>query len=98
MTLDRGSFVATRTAEEREALKGKTIGVWFNDDELASLKAYGVFLHQEKPATIIKQMIELGAKLIDDEKMRAVREVVFNNVRKNKRLGIQEVEPKISKS
>lgn len=98
MSLDRGAFVSTLTSEEREAQKGTTIGVWFNDEELARLKDYGVFLHQEKASTIIKQMIELGAKLIDDEKMRAVRELVFNNVRKNKRLGIMEVDPKIRKS
>ena len=98
MGLDRGAFVSTRTNEEREAAKGTTIGVWFNDQELAELKRYGVFLHQEKASTIIKQMVELGAKLIDDQKIVAVRGLVFNNVRKNKRLGIQEVEPKISKS
>lgn len=98
MSLDRGAFVSTRTNEEREANRGMVISVWFNDQELADLKNYGVFLHQEKPSTIIKQMVELGAKLIDDHKMSAVRELVFNNVRKNKRLGIQEVEPKISKS
>ena len=96
--LERPAFVPTRLDEDRENDKGKTIGVWFNDAELINFKEYGIFLHQEKPATIIKQMMALGAKLTDDKKIRAVRDLVFNNVRKNKRLGISEVEPRISKT
>lgn len=98
MVIERPAFTATRTDEEREKEKGKTIGVWFNDEELAELSRYGVFLHQQKPATIVKQMMRLGAKLIDDPGVVAVREQVFNNVRKNRRLGIEEVEPRIRKS
>lgn len=98
MTIEREAFVNTKTQEEKEAMKGKTIGVWFNDQELEELAKYGTFLHQEKPATIIKQMVVLGAKLIDDQKILSVRDLVFNNVRKNKRIGIEEVDPKIRKS
>jgi len=96
--LERDAFTPLKTSEEREAQRGKTIGVWFNDTELENLKQYGVWLHQEKPATIIKQMIELGAKLIDDPKTDTLRGVLLNNARKNLRLGVQIVEPKISKS
>jgi hypothetical protein len=91
-------FVPTKLEEEREQEKGKTIGVWFNDSELEELGQYGVFLHQQKTSTIVKQMVYLGAKLIDDHKISAVRDLVFNNVRKNKRLGIAEIDPKIRKS
>jgi len=98
MPLEREPFVNTKTAEERESQRGKTIGVWFNDEELEKLKEYGLWLHQEKPATIIKQMIMLGANLASDEKSVLVRDLIFNNVRKNKRLGIEIVEPKLNKS
>lgn len=98
MVLEREPFVNTKTSEEKEAMRGKTIGVWFNDEELEQLKELGLWLHQEKPATIVKQMIQLGAKLASDEKSVLVRDLIFNNVRKNKRLGIEIVEPKLSKS
>ena len=98
MVIERDAFTPLKTSEEREAAKGKTIGVWFNDTELENLVEYGVWLQQEKPATIIKQMIELGAKLIDDEKTNALRKILLNNARKNIRLGVQIVDPKIRKS
>ena len=93
-----GDFVPRKLEEERSQEKGKTIGVWFNDAELEDLKAYGLYLAQEKPATIIKQMMSLGAKLIDDPNMRALRDLIYNNARKNKRLGIGEIDPRIRKS
>lgn len=98
MPLEREPFVNTKTSEERESQRGRTIGVWFNDEELEQLKEYGLWLHQEKPATIIKQMIQLGAELASNSQSTLVRDLVFNNVRKNKRLGIEIVEPKLNKS
>lgn len=98
MVLELKPFVPIRLDEEKQQDKGRTIGVWFNDKELADLEEYGVFLHQEKQATVIKQMVVLGAKLIDDDKIRAFRHILFNNVRKNKRQGIEEVGPKFRKS
>lgn len=98
MSLETPPFVPTRLEEEREQDKGRTIGVWFNEEELRLLEECGVFLHQEKSATIIKQMIRLGANLIDRPEIASIRDLVFNNVRKNKRQGIEEVEPKIRKS
>lgn len=98
MVIEKEAFSPQKTSEEREAQRGKTIGVWFNDEELARLKEYGVWLQQEKSATIIKQMVELGAKLIDDPKTDALRGVLLNNARKNLRLGVQIVDPKIRKS
>ena len=98
MALEHKPFVSRKDQAEREAQKGRTIGVWFNDEELADLRRYGVFLHQEKPATIIKQMLGIAANLIDEPRAVALRDLLFNNVRKNRRLGIEIVEPKISKS
>lgn len=98
MPIETEAFSPQKTAEEREAQKGKTIGVWFNDEELEELKQYGLWLQQEKPATIIKQMVKLGSKLIDDPKTDALRSHLLNNARKNLRLGVQIVDPKIRKS
>lgn len=96
--LETPPFVPTRLEEEKAQDKGRTIGVWFNEEELRQLEECGAFLHQEKPATIIKQMITLGANLIDRPEMAIIRDLVFNNVRKNKRQGIEEVSPRIRKS
>lgn len=98
MSIERPPFTPTKLEEEKAAEKGRTIGVWFNEEELRMLEECGTFLHQEKPATIIKQMVALGANLIDRPEIATIRDVVFNNVRKNKRLGIEEVGPRIRKS
>lgn len=98
MIQNQQPFRRMRLDEERSQDKGRTLGVWFNESELLELNDYGIFLHQEKPATIIKQMMFLGAcaaKLKVEPLERAIRDIVFNNVRKNKRLGIEEIDPNI---
>lgn len=91
-------FVRMKLDEEKAQEKGKNMAIWFNDSELELLERAGVVLHQEKQATIIKQLLELGANVLFSEKSMLVRDLVFNNVRKNKRLGIEEINPKFRKS
>lgn len=98
MPIERKPFSPQKTAEEREAMPGKTIGIWFNDEELYAIEGYKELLQQEKDSTAIKQMIGLGANLLKDPKVLMVRDLIQSNIRKNERLGIDEIDPKIRKS
>jgi len=91
----RYSFNSSKLDEERSNDKGRTSGVWFNNEELIRLERVAVFFHQEKESTTIKHCVELASAILEGgSSEKVVRDIVFNNVRKNKRLGIQEVEPK----
>lgn len=95
MPIEQEPFTRTRLDEERAKDRGKTSGVWFNNAELIDLEAIAVFFHQEKESTTIKHCVELTKAIIEGgQSERVIRDIVFNNVRKNRRLGIEEVDPK----
>lgn len=95
LTLQRDPFTKTRLDEEKAQDRGKTSGVWFNNQELIALEEIAVFFHQEKESTTIKHCVELAKAIIEGKPLEvAVRDIVFNNVRKNKRMGIEEVAPR----
>lgn len=96
MALDRGVFVRTRLDEERAADTSKVITVRLNKDELARLEAAALFLGQEKISTALKQLFEVGLIVLHEPKTHAVLDVLFNNERKNKRLGIELPDPKFT--
>lgn len=45
-------------------------------------------IQQEKDSTAIKQLAIIGSKVIREEKNKKILEIILNNYRKNKRLGI----------
>jgi len=93
--LEKEPFTVYRDQEERARDKGKTEGIWFNQEEREDLEAIARFFHQEKISTTIKHCIALAkAKIEGGSEIAVIRGIVFNNVRKNRRLGIEEVEPK----
>jgi len=49
-------------------------------------------LRQTKDSTAIKQLAMIGSFVIHDKKMEGILDIVFNNSRKNERLGINEFE------
>lgn len=88
-------FYRTRTDEEKKKDKGQTLGVWFNTEELKALNELAEYLQQEKPSTLIKQLMYIGiAELKGNEKMKQFRDILFKNVKNNTRLGITQVELK----
>jgi len=62
--------------------------VRLNAEERVALDEAKKILHQSKDSTAIKQLAMIGTKTIQDQKMLQFLEVVLNNYRKNKRLGI----------
>lgn len=94
--LKREAFETTRTEEERQEDKGKVLSVRLNDEELMRLEEDARLLQQEKPATALKQLAEIGHNVIHDPLMRSVLDAVFKNKRRNERLGIGEADPKFT--
>jgi|TARA_Y100000034_G_C6647581_1_gene283317 hypothetical protein len=75
----------TRYHEEK---KSDTFTIKLNAEERADLEKWKHLIQQEKDSTCIKQLARIGAEVLLDEKVKSILEVVMNNYRKNKRLGI----------
>jgi hypothetical protein len=91
--LKRPIFTPTRLQEERDKDKYRILSVRLNEKELTHLEEDARILRQEKPATALKQLAEIGSIVIRDPQSRSVLEVIFENQRRNQRLGIQIAEP-----
>lgn len=73
-------------------LTADVISIKFNEDYRELLKKCKEVLEQPKDSTAIKQLMQIGAKVILDEKMTTILGVIHSNKRKNKRLGIIDFE------
>lgn len=77
-----------------ESKRQDIIPIRLNEREREWLETQKVTLQQEKDATAFKQLAAIGAKVIHDTPQGEYFTTVLNNLRKNKRLGIVEVERK----
>jgi len=68
--------------------KVDTFTVKLNAEERANLEAMKQILQQEKDSTALKQLAEIGSKVLLGSETKQVLEIVLNNYRRNKRLGI----------
>lgn len=68
--------------------KKDTFNIHLNAEERQKLEEMKYLLQQEKDSTAMKQLAEIGSKVLLDEKTKAVLGIVLNNYRRNKRLGI----------
>jgi hypothetical protein len=93
MGMIREPFRAYRLDEEKVDDTSKVIPVRLSKDELAWLESDGVLLNQEKLSTLIKQLMLIGHNCINEPETNAILDIVFNNKRKNLRLGREEVNP-----
>lgn len=80
--------------DSQEKSKDKVIGVKMNPKEQEWLNKMCVLLQQEKGSTALKQLSLIGAKVVLDTPQGIFFQTVIENIRKNKRLGIDEVELK----
>ena len=72
--------------------EGDIIPIRLNSKERELLKDAKRILEQAKDSTIIKQLMLLGYKCIKHQETQDVLNIVFENKRRNKRLGIVEFE------
>jgi len=47
-------------------------------------------IKQLKDSTAIKQLMSIGANVVQDKKIQEITNIIINNQRKNKRLGIHD--------
>lgn len=85
MTLEKAPF--QRYHEEK---KIDSFTVRLNAEERATLEMAKKVLKQPKDSTALKQLAKLGAKVIHDQKIKEMVDIITNNERKNERLGIVE--------
>ncbi len=71
--------------EEKQA---DSFTVRLNPEERKILNECKYILQQEKDSTAIKQLAEIVSKVLQEQKVKQILELVMNNYRKNKRLGI----------
>jgi hypothetical protein len=84
MNLDYGKGFY-KTHEKR---KEDTFTVKLNSKERQDLETWKKLIQQPKDSTCIKQLANIGAKVIHDKKTAEILQIIMNNYRKNKRLGI----------
>lgn len=89
MTIYKKPFVKYSLEKSQDAFTVK-----LNPEERHKLDNWKFVLQQEKDSTAIKQLAEIGAKVLLEEKTAQILELVLNNYRKNKRLGIVTFEQK----
>lgn len=94
MGLEYDPFYAKRLEEERKKDKGKVFTIRLNQEELENLQVAKTFLQQEKDSTAVKQLTMVGLFVLQDRSVAYILKVLKNNIRKNKRIGIEEVELK----
>lgn len=71
-----------------EDKKADTFTVKLNSEEREQFEEWKYLIQQEKDSTAIKQLAEIGAKVLLDEKFKLVNGIILNNYRKNKRMGV----------
>ncbi len=72
--------------------KTDSFTVRLNPEERDLLDKCKRILEQPKDSTAFKQLARIGAKVLHDQKTEFIIKTVFDNKRKNKRLGIIDFE------
>ena len=88
-------YTAYNSINNIEEIKQDVITLKLNPEERKQLELNKVALQQEKDGTAIKQLMNIATKVIHETPEGLYFKTVLENMRKNKRLGIVEVEPKI---
>lgn len=88
--LEKKPFIPNTLWEEEGREKPDTFTIRLNKEEREQLNKDKQFLRQKKDSTAIKQLCEIARIVLHDPKTAAILEVVTDNDRRNKRLGIVE--------
>ena len=89
MPIENQPFVRTKLDEEQ---RSDTFTIKLNAEERKWLEEMKQIIEQEKDSTAIKQLAYIGAKVLLEPKTTYILETIFDNKRKNKRLGIGQFE------
>ena len=78
--------------EEREKDKSKVFAIRLNAEEIKNLTIAQNILQQEKDSTCVKQLAMLGLHVLHERSSAYLLSILNDNIRKNKRMGIEKVE------
>ena len=67
-----------------------------NTKEMEQLKEDMQSLQQSKPSTAMKQMWQIARFVLHQSEMGYISRLLYNNMRRNVRIGINDVEPELS--
>lgn len=82
MPLDyENPFTRQKLEEERAKDRDRAFSVKLNRQEVAELEEDAYFLHLDRPSTTLKQLAEIGRKVIRDPQTAKLFELVFKNNR-----------------
>jgi len=87
--LEKKKFV-NYTLDEDKNSSTKVISLKLNEEEQALLKQCQEVINQSKDGTAIKTLVNIGAKVVLDEKIGYILETIFKNKRNNKRNNIND--------
>jgi len=87
VALEQKPFIRYNAEKKRDSF---TCNV--NKEERAMLNFYKKKLNQTKDSTCLKQLATIGAKTLQSNLIAPVIDIVIDNKRKNKRLGIYDFE------
>ena len=90
MTIEKKPFKNYTLDEDKQKKGFITISIKLNIDEQAQLVKDKQKIQQVKDGTAIKQLWSIGSKVIHDKKIGEYINIVLENKRKNKRLGISD--------
>jgi hypothetical protein len=91
MPLEKEKF---RLYELDKKKRQDVVSVKLNEKERLWLEHQKELLQQEKDATALKQLAMIGSKVILNTPAGEFFQIVLENIRRNKRIGIEEVESK----
>lgn len=94
MVLEKKPFVNYTLEEDKKEEDSKVFTLRLNKEEQDNLKGCMVLLQQEKVGTALKQLANLGMFVLHERSMAHILGVLGDNIRKNKRIGIEQVEVK----
>lgn len=92
--LKKKPFVSYTLDEDKKEEETKVFTFRLNKEEQDNLKECMLLLQQEKVSTALKQLANLGMFVLHERSMAHILQVLGDNIRRNKRIGIEEVNPK----
>jgi hypothetical protein len=103
MTLEKKPFIEydffdedePETRANKQSNKREIFPLSLNAQEIEWLKEDMKALQQSKPSTALKQMWKICRFVIHDSEMGKIAKMLSNNIRRNVRIGINDVEPEL---
>jgi len=92
MGIEKEPFKSYKLEEEKENDKRRTFTVSVNQEEDKLLQEDKKILQQTKDSTALKQLAEIGHFVLHSSSAGKTLQIVLENKRRNKRLGIVDFE------